>query len=116
MFDDAQEALAGTAFQGCRFVNASVEARPEESVRALAEEYRTWLRTLFSELAEAAGAQDPTRLGRQLALLYDGAAVAGRLDADRTGAGVAARSAAAALLDAATVDAPAVRRKRRASP
>src|SRR5438445_484897 len=32
MFADAQEALAGTAFRGCRFVNASAEARPEESI------------------------------------------------------------------------------------
>ncbi|HEY3083386.1 MAG TPA: TetR family transcriptional regulator [Chloroflexota bacterium] len=115
LFADAQEALAGTAFRGCRFLNASAEARPEESVGALTEEYRTWLRTLFTDLAEAAGARDPKRLGRQLALLYDGAAVAARLDKDRTGAGLAARSAAAALLDAATVDAPTVRQQRRAS-
>jgi AcrR family transcriptional regulator len=103
MFADVQDALAGTTFRGCRFLNASVEARPDESVGALTDEYRSWLRTLFAGLAKAAGASDPKRLGRQLALLYDGAAVAARLDKDRTGAGVAARSAAAALLDAATV-------------
>ena len=112
MFADAQEALAGTAFRGCRFVNASAEARPEESIGALTEEYRSWLRTLFTDLAEAAGAGDATRLGRQLALLYDGAAVAARLDDDRSGAGLAARSAAEALLDAATGDAPAADHQR----
>lgn len=106
MFADVQEALTGTAFRGCRFINASAEARPDESVVTVTAEYRMWLRTLFTDLAMAAGAHDARRLGRQLALLYDGVAIAARLDEDRTGAGAAARSAAAALLDAATSDGP----------
>jgi AcrR family transcriptional regulator len=110
LFSDVEDALAESAFRGCRFVNASAEARPDESIGAITEAYRTWLRALFADLAEAAGVNNPKRLGRQLALLYDGAAVAARLDADRTGAAVAARSAATALLDAATVP-----QKRRAS-
>lgn len=115
LFADVQDALAGTTFRGCRFVSASAEARPDESIGALTEEYRTWVRTLFTGLAKSAGASDPKRLGRQLALLYDGAAVAARLDKDRSGAGAAARSAAAALLDAATVRAPSVGRQRKAA-
>ena len=103
MFDDAKAALDGTAFRGCRFVNASAEAGRDECIGPLTEEYRTWLRSLFNDLAKASGARDPRRLGRQLVLLYDGAAVAARLDKDRAGAGAAARSAAAALLDAATL-------------
>ena len=106
MFDDAKAALDGTAFRGCKFVNASAEAGHDECIGPLTEEYRTWLRSLFTDLAKASGARDPRSLGRQLALLYDGAAVAARLDKDRAGAGAAARSAAAALLDAATVQAP----------
>ena len=102
MFDDAKAALDGTAFRGCRFVNASAEAGHDECIGPLTEEYRTWLRSLFTDLAKASGARNPKSLGRQLALLYDGAAVAARLDKDRGGAGAAARSAAAALLDAAT--------------
>src|ERR1700730_18489086 len=74
LFADVQDALAGTTFRGCRFVSASAEARPDESIGALTEEYRTWVRTLFTGLARSAGAGDPKRLGRQLALLYDGAA------------------------------------------
>jgi AcrR family transcriptional regulator len=115
LFADVQDALADTTFRGCRFVSASAEARPDESIGALTEAYRTWLRTLFTGLAKSAGASDPKRLGRQLALLYDGAAVAGRLDKDRAGAGVAARSAAAALLDAATARVSSVGRQRRAA-
>jgi AcrR family transcriptional regulator len=106
LFADVEDALAGSAFRGCRFVNASAEARPDESCVAITGEYRAWLRALFTDLAKAAGARDPKRLGRQLALLYDGAAVAARLDEDRSGAADAARSAATALLDAATVRQP----------
>jgi AcrR family transcriptional regulator len=115
LFADVQHALAGTTFRGCRFLSASAEARPDESIGALTDEYRTWLRTLFTGLAKSAGAGDPKRLGRQLALLYDGAAVAARLDKDRSGAGAAVRSAAAALLDAATVGPPSAGYQRRAA-
>jgi AcrR family transcriptional regulator len=111
MFDDAKAALAGTEFRGCRFVNASAEAPHDESIGPLTEKYRTWLRSLFTNLAKASGARDPRSLGRQLALLYDGAAVAARLDKDRAGAGAAARSAAAALLDAATIPSTSVRQQ-----
>ncbi|HWD51496.1 MAG TPA: TetR/AcrR family transcriptional regulator [Acidimicrobiales bacterium] len=102
LFSDVEDALAHPMFQGCRFVNASAEARPGESVGAVTDEYRTWLRTLFTDLARAAKAKNPRRLARQLALLYDGAAVAARLDQDRAGAADAARSAATALVDAST--------------
>ena|SRR6266536_146295 len=101
LFDDIGTALKSPAFRGCRFLNASAEARPDESVVVVTEEYRTWLRTTFTDLAKAAGATNPTRLGRQLALLYDGAAMAARVDEDRAGAAEAARTAAAALIDAA---------------
>jgi hypothetical protein len=40
-------------------------------------------------------------VGRQLALLYDGAAVAARMDQDRRGAATSVHAATAALLDAA---------------
>jgi AcrR family transcriptional regulator len=101
VFDEMQAALAGREFRGCRFIMATSEGRPGDSSAIVAEEYRAWVRSVFTDLATAAGADDPKQLGRQLALLYDGAAVAGRTDRDR---GVAARamiSAAESLLDAA---------------
>jgi AcrR family transcriptional regulator len=106
LFSDVEDALALSGFRGCRFMNASVEAGPDESIGAVTDQYRTWLRTLFTGLAQEAGARNPKRLARQLALLYDGAAVAGLLDEDRAGAADAALSAATSLLDAATVAAP----------
>lgn len=110
VFAELDGALAGSAFRGCRFIMATAEARPGDASEAVAEEYRAWLRSVFVELAEAAGASDPKGLGRQLALLYDGTAVAARMDQDRSGAASAMRSAVIALLDAAI---PAKRTGRR---
>ena len=102
LFSDIEDLLTSPGFRGCRFANASAEARPDESVAAVTDEYRGWLRALFTDLAKAAKARNPRRLGQQLALLYDGAAIAARLDDDRAAVADAARSAATALVDAAT--------------
>jgi AcrR family transcriptional regulator len=106
LFTDVDEALAGSSFRGCKFIIASAEAGPDESILPITQEYREWVRTLFTDLAEEAGAADPKRLGRQLAVLYDGAAVAARLDVDRSGAGEAVKSAATSLIDAALTRRP----------
>jgi AcrR family transcriptional regulator len=111
LFMDVEDALANPMFRGCWFVNASAEARIGESIEVVTEAYRTWLRTLFTDLAKAAKAKNPRRLARQLALLYDGAAVAARLDEDRAGAADAALSAATALVDAATPRQPATAKR-----
>lgn len=99
---ELEDALAGPEFRGCRFIMAVAEARPGDASEAVAEEYRAWLRSLFTDLAEAAGVRDSRQLGRQLSLLYDGAAVAARMDKDREGAAKAMHTAVEALLDAAT--------------
>jgi len=83
-----------------RFISAAAESRPGEAGEVVAEEYRAWLWSLFTDLAEAAGAKHAKQLGRQLFLLYDGAAVAARMDKDRGAAAKAVRSAVEALLDA----------------
>jgi AcrR family transcriptional regulator len=101
IFAELEAALQGSEFRGCRFISAGAEARPGDASEVVAAEYRAWLRSLFIELAEAASAQDAKAVGRQLALLYDGAAVAARMDQDRRGAATAVHAAAAALLDAA---------------
>jgi hypothetical protein len=56
---------------------------------------------MFTDLADAAGARDAKQMGRQLFLLYDGAAIAARMDQDRGAAAKAVRSAVEAVLDAA---------------
>jgi hypothetical protein len=114
VFAEIQGSLRRSDFRGCRFISASAEAQPGDASEAVAEEYRAWLRSLFVDLAEAAGASDAKEFGRQLSLLYDGAAVAARMDQDRRGAAIALRSAVVALLDAAIP--PKRARSRRVSP
>jgi hypothetical protein len=58
------------------------------------------VRGLLTDLAAEAGAPDPAGLARQLHLIYDGASLSARMDHDPSAA-VAARAAAAVLLDAA---------------
>src|SRR5260370_22256660 len=93
--------LAVHALRGWRFICAAAESDRGEVGEVVAEQYRTWLWSLFTELAEAAGARDAKQVGRQLFLLYDGAAVAARMDDDRAAAARAVRSAVTALLEAA---------------
>ena len=83
VFTEVEELLAGSQFRGCKFISAAAEARPGDASEVVTEDYRAWLLSLFTDLAEAAGAGDAKQLGRQLALLYDGAAVAARMDVDR---------------------------------
>src|ERR1700687_1666420 len=73
VFIEVEELLAGSQFRGCKFISAAAEARPGDASEVVAEDYRAWLRSLFTDLADAAGASDARQLGRQLALLYDGA-------------------------------------------
>jgi AcrR family transcriptional regulator len=111
VFAEIEKALLGSEFRGCRFISAAAEAHRGDASEIVADKYRRWLQSLFTDLAKAAGATDSKRVGRQLALLYDGAAVAGRMDQDRRGAATAVRSAVVALLDAAI---PPKRTSRRA--
>jgi AcrR family transcriptional regulator len=107
VFAEVEELLAGSSFRGCRFISAAAEARPGDASEVAAAEYRTWLLNVFTDLAKAAGADDAKQLGRRLLLLYDGAAVAARMDRDRDAAARATHSAVIALLDAARASRPA---------
>jgi AcrR family transcriptional regulator len=101
VFAEVDGLLAGSAFRGCKFISAAAESRPGDASEVVAEKYRAWLWSVFTELAEDAGANDANQVGRQLLLLYDGAAVAARMDDDRAAAAKAMRTAAVTLLDAA---------------
>jgi AcrR family transcriptional regulator len=88
-------------FHGCAFVAASAEAPSGGLVEHAADEFRAWIRSMFTDLAEQAGAPDPTSLGHQLHLLYDGAGLAARMDRRDPAIGRSAREAAQTLLNAA---------------
>jgi AcrR family transcriptional regulator len=110
-YDTPKERLAGVfevqglsftepGFRGCAFVSASADAPPGGVVEHAAADYRTWLHELFYDLARQAGAKDAKSLAQQLVLLYDGAGISAWMDRDPS-AETAARSIAAALVDAA---------------
>ena len=87
-------------FHGCAFAAAAAEAPPGGRIDATAESFRHDIRTLFTELAAAAGAPDPTLLASQLQLLYDGGGLAAKMDRNPDIA-IATRAAASAVIAAA---------------
>jgi AcrR family transcriptional regulator len=101
VFDVMGELIAEPGFRGCAFARASAEVRPGSSVKSVCDESRAWVRTLFTELAQDAGATDPEALAQQLVILYDGASLSAQMDGNR-GAAADARAMAALLLNAAT--------------
>jgi AcrR family transcriptional regulator len=109
-FDTPRERLLGVfevqglsftepGFRGCAFLSANAETPPGASLEEVTEDYRSWLRTLFLDLAREAGAPDPEGLAQQLVLLYDGAGISAWMDRDPNAA-TAARTIAMALVDA----------------
>jgi AcrR family transcriptional regulator len=102
IFDAQARLFADPTFRGCAFANASAEARPGSAALEATESNRSWLRELFTDLAQQAGAEHPDALGRQLQLVYDGTSLSGRMDHDPETA-EAARVAVGALIDAALV-------------
>ena len=101
VFDLLGERMTEPDFRGCAFVNASAEARPGSSIEPVCDEARAWVTDLFAGLARQAAVPEPAPLARQLALLYHGATLSGWMDRDAAAAATA-RSAASALLDAAS--------------
>jgi AcrR family transcriptional regulator len=100
VFDVLGDSMAKPTFRGCAFINASAESRPGGIVEEVSDTSRAWIRALFVGLASDAGALDADGLGRQLAMLYDGAVVTARMDRNPQAAATA-RSIAAALVAAA---------------
>ena len=107
IFDLLGESASRPNYHGCAFMNASAEAPADSPILEASNEYRGWIRNLFTELAQEAGAAEPEKLGRQLHLLYDGANVSARMDHDPNAAATA-RVMAEALIDAATSSATSV--------
>jgi AcrR family transcriptional regulator len=100
VFEGQGDLFARPDYRGCAFIRASAESHPGDMAEQATEAYRRWVRALLTDLAAQAGVPEPEILARQLHLLYDGSGQAARMDHD-PGAAAAARTAAAALLDAA---------------
>jgi AcrR family transcriptional regulator len=105
VFDAQGELFAEPTFHGCAFVSASAEAKPGSGVVQATDDYRAWIRSLFTQLAGQVGVADPDLLAGQLHMLYDGASLSARMDHDPS-ASALARQAASALIDAAELADP----------
>ncbi|MCM3922519.1 TetR/AcrR family transcriptional regulator [Frankia sp. AiPs1] len=97
----ADPAVGGRRLRGCPFHNAAVEtAGTVPAVERAVIRHKAAFTRLLAETAQAAGAPDPAALGRQLAVLFEGAtALATSLNDPAPLAD--ARAAAAALIDTA---------------
>src|SRR5260370_137315 len=100
VFDIQGLMFSEPGFRGCAFARANAEAPEGTSAEEVSETHRAWLRSLLLDLATDAGVRNPEQLARQLMLLYDGAAITAWMDHNPSAAH-AARSVAAALVDAA---------------
>jgi AcrR family transcriptional regulator len=101
VFDAQAKLYEQRDFNGCAFNAASTEAPSGGLVDKAADEFRAWMRNMFTDLAAQAGALNPAKLGRQLHLIYDGAGLAGRMDHHDPEIKPSVRDAVEALLDAA---------------
>ena len=101
IFDLMGEITAEPKYRGCAFINASAEGRRDggSKVSQVCLDSRGWVRGLFVELSRDLGVDEPEELGRQLVMLYDGAAVAASMERDREAAELA--KACATILIAA---------------
>jgi AcrR family transcriptional regulator len=73
---DALEAWMAAGTRGCGFINAYAElsTRSEGATRVVRDE-KAWVRGLYADLLAEAGAATPEAIGRQLAMLHEGAIV-----------------------------------------
>ena len=87
--------------RGCPYINAAVElADPKHAAHRLAAEHKQRFTERLADLAREAGARDAERVGRRLALLYDGAA-AQAVVYDNADTVAEAHAMAASILDTA---------------
>jgi AcrR family transcriptional regulator len=105
VFDTQAEQFHQPDFNGCAFVTASSEAPAGGHIERDATEFRAWMRTMFTDLAEQTGAADSDQLARQLHVLYDGAGLTARMD-QAPDIATATRAAVETLLGTATSPTP----------
>jgi AcrR family transcriptional regulator len=87
--------------RGCPFVNAAVElADPDHPAHRFAAAHKRRFAERLADLARDAGARQPERVGRRLALLYDGAAAHAVVHDNADGAAEARMIAASILQEA----------------
>jgi AcrR family transcriptional regulator len=99
VFDVLDEFIARDEFNGCIFVNVSVEfPRAESPAHRAAAEHKELMGALLRDLALRAGAHDPIALAEELSLLMEGSYVTRQVSGNR-GAATIGRRAARVLIE-----------------
>jgi AcrR family transcriptional regulator len=113
VFDAMVDLMKAEGFRGCAFTRAGSESAPTSGVRSACDTARGWMRELFAQLARDAGVSSghADALAVQLSMLYDGASVMGQIEGTPRAA-LAARDAAAVLLDQARAGKKAAKPRR----
>ena len=102
LFDYLGEWFEGHEFTGCMFLNASVEYHDrDDPIHRAAAEHKRLMLGHVEVLCRETGAADPSALARQVYMLFDGAVVQAHAEGTSERRLDAARSAVAALIDAA---------------
>jgi AcrR family transcriptional regulator len=101
VFDALEEWFAQADFQGCMFMRAASEyCGYDHPIHAASAEHQRLLLAELRDLAAAAGAKRPAKLGREILLLVMGAIVATQVNGP-VAAGKAAKKAAEVLIEEA---------------
>jgi AcrR family transcriptional regulator len=100
IFDVLDEFIGDERFNGCIFVNVSVEfPLPHTPAHRAAAEHKELMDLMLRDLALRAGARDPVALAEEIALLMEGSYVTRQVTGNRRAA-VIGRRAAERLIDA----------------
>jgi AcrR family transcriptional regulator len=98
VFDSLTAQARTPEFHGCPFVSIATELKDREHPASVAAaSYKLELNAFFEEQARLGGATDPSALGEQLTMMFDGISA---YSVVRGEASPAARSAVETLLDA----------------
>jgi AcrR family transcriptional regulator len=92
--DVLDEFIDAEVFNGCIFVNVSVEfPRAHDPAHRAAAEHKELMTVMLRDLALRAGARDPVALAEELALLMEGSYVTRQVSGNRQAAAIGRRAA-----------------------
>lgn len=103
VFDSQTELFARPDFRGCAFAAATAEGPGGGPNEERSRTYRNYVRTVFCGILDGAGVADAESVAARLHLIYDGAQMSARMDAEPTNPEIVAnaRALVEAVLDAA---------------
>ncbi|MDT4893072.1 MAG: hypothetical protein QOE97_2107 [Pseudonocardiales bacterium] len=99
VYDALGALFAEPDYRGCAFMNSIGEAAPDSVEAQATRTFRTWVHTLFLDLATAVDVAEPQQLADALVLLYDGAVANAQMDSAPEAARTARRIAELVLDD-----------------